>query len=85
MRLKRDAGFEALLTRSREVPPADERETPAKHPPLAKKPQGAGHPKPSFHLLRSGPPASIGPSHPLVVGVFSLLPVKLVALPRIEY
>ena len=28
---------------------------------------------------------SIGPSHPLVVVVFSLLPVNLVGLPRIEY
>jgi hypothetical protein len=28
---------------------------------------------------------SIGPSHPLVVVVFSLLPVKLVAPPRVEY
>lgn len=28
---------------------------------------------------------SIGPSHPLVVVVFSLLPVKLVSVPRIEF
>ena len=28
---------------------------------------------------------SIGPSHPLVVVVFSLLPIKLVAPPRVEY
>jgi len=28
---------------------------------------------------------SIGPEHPLVVVVFSLLPVKLVAAPRVEY
>jgi hypothetical protein len=28
---------------------------------------------------------SIGPSHPLIVVVFSLLPVKLVATPHIEF
>jgi len=31
----------------------------SKYPPLVKKPQGAGHPNLSFHLLRSGPPAKI--------------------------
>ena len=33
------------------------------HPPLAKKPQGAGPPNPIFQRLRSGPPAGGGCPH----------------------
>jgi hypothetical protein len=41
------------------------------NPPLAKERQGAGHPKPSFHRLSSGPPAKMGqPS--LLAGVACL-------------
>jgi hypothetical protein len=43
-----------------------------------------GHFRVGTHALETVS-TSIGPSHPLVVVVFSLLPVKLVAAPGIEY